>query len=232
MLTRRTLLASPVALAACATTDSDDGAEALLRRAIDAAGGQAALERARVLAWTGSARIHIGEQVIEIGVNTVVEPFTYARSETWLLSQGPSSARVLEITSDGGWATRNGERTAMPAVQVAHERQQYAMYGLMRFVTLRDPGATFALDGANTLRVTHPQAADATLTFGDDDKLIEAHNTVVNSEPGGAPIAQVFRFMDTIEGGGVRWPRRMSITQSGVLFFELTLDSFTPRQQR
>lgn len=231
MLTRRFLLASPVALAACAGAPADP-AEALLARVIEAAGGRQALEQARVLSWTGSAVIHFGEQRIEIGVDTWVEPFVAARSETWPLAQGRGSARVLEITPEGGWGTRNGERAPLPEVQTVHERQQYALYGLMRLVTLRDAGASFTLSAPNALAVTHPSAPATTLVFDESARLIEARNTVTNPEAGGAAINQVFRFEGVIEGDGVRWPRRMTISQDGALFFELALDSFTPRQSR
>jgi hypothetical protein len=252
MLSRRSLIAAPIGLAACASTSpgAAGGPERrFLDRVIEAAGGEDALNRARVLAWTGQATVRAGERTLTIGVNTIVQPFQYARSETWLLSEGRASTRVLEIDGDRGWAIRDGARTPLPPAQTEHERQQYALYGLMRFVSLRDRDVRMSVYGddepfsvagpvlADTryaLSVEHPAAPRTRFLFDANHRLIGASNTVTSPEGGGQPIEQLFRFFDTIEGNGVNWPRRMSIRQgaSASDFFELTLDTFTPRQHR
>lgn len=254
MLTRRTIAAAPFALAACATAPRAPDPMLVLRRAIDAAGGERALRDARVLAWTGEAVIHLDDQDIAIGVDTVVEPFVYARSESWLLSQGRSSTRILEIDQTVGWATRNGERTPLPALQAEHERKQYALYGLMQLVTLLDPAAHLSTtlwtpshgDGPvamNGLDVEHPRAPRTSMYFGDDGLIELVMNSVPHPEVTGAELTQIIGFDGFIEGGGVRWPRQMHIAQGDPTrsegigtrikpFFDLTLHSFTPRQRR
>ena len=243
---RRSFVLGAAALAGCAHTQPDS-AHQLLRFAILAAGGERALHNARVLAWTGQATIHAGGQTIQIGIDTVVEPFVYARSESWLVSQGRASSRVLEIDQTGGWTTRNGERTPMPATQLANERQQFALYGLMRLLPLSDPGVSIELDQSNNpqtpylLHVRHPLATETTLKFDDAYRLVGADNIVADPEREGAQLQQWIGFSGGIDGGRIRWPRRLSIWQapvggqrnaSGAPFFDLTLDTFTPRKHR
>ena len=223
-------------LTGCAHAPSPMSADALLQQAIDAAGGEAALSQAQVLAWTGEAVVVADGQRIELGVDTSVEPFTQARSDTWLRDRGRSTLRSLEIDGDQGWMTRDGQRTAMPIAMQRHERAQYAVYGLMRLVTLRDAGANVQAlpddpDGLHGLRVSHPQAPTAELYFHSDGRLAYLTNSVPAPDGDGS-VAQRFDFQGAIEADGVRWPRTLRISQSGQPYFELHLLTFhaTPKQ--
>lgn len=215
------------ALTSCAHAPSTTTVDALLQQAINAAGGEAALSRAQVLTWTGEATVMAGGQRIELSVDTRVEPFTKARSDTWLRAQGRSTQRSLEIDGDQGWMTRNGQRTAMPAAMQQHERAQFAVYGLMRLVTLRDAGAAVQMlpndtDGLRGLRISHPRAPMADLYFHADGRLAYLTNSVPAPDGNGS-VEQRFDFDGTIEADGVRWPQALRISQSGQPYFELRL---------
>ena len=80
-----------------------------------------------------------------IDVDTTVSPFAYARSETQLLGDPKIAPRTLELRGDEGWIEVGDKRSKMPEAMETHERLQYATYGLMRLVSLRDEGATIAL---------------------------------------------------------------------------------------
>jgi hypothetical protein len=210
-------------------------ADILLNRAMAAAGGETALSHARVLIWTGEASVFAGDRRIDLNVETVVEPFTYALSDTWLRDKGRASLRTLEIDGNQGWLTRDGKTEAMPPAMLAHERQQYATYGLMRLVTMRDSGAVFSTSAgqsaARILEVHHPFAADSRLYFAPGGRLIALENTVVAPD-GGKPIAQRFEFSGEIASAGVRWPRRLVLTQEGKPYFTLALKTFAARTTR
>lgn len=96
----------------------------LLDRAIRRAGGAAALQSAQVLHWKGEATVYAGERRVDIGVSTHVEPFVAARSDSWLLSDGPAKTRSLIIEPDRGWIERDGARTLLPGAMLRHERAQ------------------------------------------------------------------------------------------------------------
>ncbi len=232
MLTRRLVLAAPIGLLAAPAHAASGvcGTSALVKRALDRAGGMAALARVKTLSWTGTARILAGPKPLEIGVSTTVWPFTSARSDTWLASEGPSKTRSLVIEGDKGWTERGGARSDMPAAMLAHERQQYALYGLMLLIPLCGPDVETVvlpdLDGSGRVAVNHPKAPRTTLVFDETAQLAGAENSVVSPDEGGAPIDQVFTFEGEIESAGVRWPRRVAISQNGKPYFELSLATF------
>ena len=221
---RRAALSLVAGGVACFAAPSAPAAT-LLDRAIAARGGRKAVSRVKALRWTGSARVHAGDRTIEIGVDTRVVPFRSALSQSWLASDGPSKRRSLSIGPDEAYIERNGVRSPAPAGIAAHERQQFAFYGLMLFRPLID-GSWYRETDANSLEAEHDAAPATLFVFDERATLIRAANTVVDSD-GGPPIAQDFSFDELIEHRGVRWPRRMMIRHRGAPYFELSLDTFS-----
>ena len=216
-------------LSGCATTPAPDAETALLEAAIDAAGGQAELARARTLHWTGEATVFAGERRIELGVDTTVTPFVRARSATWLLEQPETTRRVLAIDGARGWTERDGRREEMSSAMHEHERLQYAVYGLVQLAPLRAPGVRLQRlpdrDGLRVLHVEHPSALPADLFFDARNHLVAIENRVPGPEHG-TPVAQHFSFEGDIVAAGVHWPRTLRISQDGRPYFELRLRSF------
>lgn len=174
----------------------------------------------KAISWRGRATVHAGPETVEIGVSTRVEPFGSVRSESWLLSQGPSSSRAMIIDGSGGWIERGGKREPMPETMLRHERQQFALYGMMLQAMRRakPSGETrLTLGGGDVPRT------EFTLV---DGRLREARNQVSDPGGGSAPIDQLFRFSGEIEDEGIRWPRRIEIVQRGQPYFLLEIESF------
>lgn len=190
---------------------------------------RAGRRRVRLLRWEGEATVHDGERRIELGVETEVAPFSWARSRSWLRTQGLAPARTMLIRPDGGWAERDGRWTALPAPRVAHERAQFAIYGLMLLRPLAGRGVTVrplgARDGLRGLAVAHEKAPPTELWFDSDARLREARNRVPDPE-GGAPVDQLFRFSPETVSEDPRWPRRLAIEQNGRLYFDLAFTRF------
>jgi hypothetical protein len=176
-----------------------------------------ALPPLRTLHWTGEARIEAGGRVVDIAADTTVVPFTCARSATWLVSEGPASKRVLAISPAGGTLTRDGKTGPMPEPMVKHERQQYAIYGLMQLAMKRHA------------RVIRSWGSDVpTVTFQYDSRggLIGARDRVPDPETGQATIEQQFRFSGQIQSNGLKWPRQIEIYQAGKRYFTLKIHTF------
>ncbi|HWI23771.1 MAG TPA: hypothetical protein VNS59_02490 [Lysobacter sp.] len=211
-------------LSGCATAPDTD--TALLEAAIDAAGGDTSLARARTLHWTGEATVFAGERRIELGVDTMVTPFLRARSTTWLRDQPETTRRVLAIDGANGWTERDGRREEMPDAMREHERLQYAVYGLMQLAPLRAPGVRLQRlpdrDGLRVLHVEHPSALPADLFFDARNRLVAIENSVPDPERG-TPVAQRFSFEGDIVSAGAHWPRTLRISQDGRPYFELRL---------
>jgi hypothetical protein len=187
------------------------------------------LERVRVLRWQGDAAVHAGGRSVEIGVETTVVPLRWARSRSWLRSDGPAKSRTMLITEEGGWIGRARSSEKMPAAFYAHERAQFAIYGLMLLAPLLQPGVRLrsgeAQGGLLPLHAEHPAAPPTLLLFEPDGRLAEAQNQVPDAE-GGADISQRFIFSPETMPGPVRWPRRLTLLQRGQPYFELALTRF------
>ena len=169
--------------------------------------------------------MHAGERILQIGVDTTVEPFVRARSNSWLLEQGPDTVRSIVLEPGDAWLERGGVRMPMADRMRDHERQQFAIYGLMRLVDLHSPGVKLRQTG-NILRVRHPAAPDTRLLFDERATLIGAENQVPSAEDG-ALISQRFRFASHRIVNGVLWPHNIRIDQNRRPFFELRIASFS-----
>lgn len=100
-------------------------------------------------------------RILAIDMVTHAEPIVRARSDSWLTSEGPAHSRSLIVGGEQGWIERNGQRKPMPAAMLAHERAQYAIYGLMRLVSLQDKGASWAPGSSpDRLIARHPLALE------------------------------------------------------------------------
>jgi hypothetical protein len=172
----------------------------------------------RPLSWTGTARVYTADRVLALGVTTQVTPFRSARSGTWLLSEGAASTRSMIIEPHGGWLERAGKRKPMPAAMLRHERQQFAIYGLMQQAIagrLRQAGGT------------SPEIPETEFTFDAGGRLVEARNRVDDPAGGAEKIKQVFHFSGELEDKGLRWPKRIDILHNGRPYFTLELESFS-----
>jgi hypothetical protein len=174
------------------------------------------------VAWTGTARVHAPGKEIALRVSTRVTPFVRARSETWLLSEGPSSRRTMIIGPEGGWMERDGKRQPMPEATLRHERQQYAIYGLLQIALQVGPRSRS--DPSRTIIVK--DAPETRFLFDAAGRPVRAYNKVADPEGGPELIPQEFRFSGVIEDDGVKWPRRIEILQRGRPYFTLELETF------
>lgn len=191
----------------------------LLDRVIAAAGGRTLLSRVKALNWTGFARVCAGDKTLEIRVKTRVEPFVRARSESFLLNQ-PETARTLIIEPERGFVERDGIRTALPARQIEHERQQYGVYGYM---LLALAPTRLALEG----RILSQRPGFPPIAFATDGDHIATADYDVDSPDSGAPIAQVFIFEGEYFDKGVRWPQTITVLHTDKPFLTLDLETFS-----
>lgn len=222
----KTVLALIVSLAFAAPAAR---AETLLDKAVTHAGGEARLKAVHQLHWTGTATIFAKDR-IEIGTSTTVHPFKDARSDTWLVSDGPAKTRSLIVEGDRGWTEMGGDRKPLPAAQARHEAAQYSLYALMLLSPLRDPRAMITIDAIKgEIAVTHPAAPPTVLVFAKDGTLKSARNMVPAPDGKGPPIHQVIRFEGDMVSRGVHWPRHIVISQDGKPYYDLKLEQFEVR---
>lgn len=127
----------------------------------------------------------------------------------------------MEINAAGGSVTFQGKPRDLGALATEHERQQYALYGLIL--------TTRAKNGCVVAR--HEGAPETRLCFDRAGALVSGSNTVSDPDSG-KPVAQTFAFEGELRSDNVRWPKRIQIYQEGRLYFDLTLLTFTARLGR
>jgi hypothetical protein len=214
-ISRRALVVGALALPVAARAGGFEGD--LLDRVIAAAGGRALLSRVKALNWTGLAQVFAGDRTLEIEVKTRVEPFVRARSETFLQGK-PETARTLIIEPDGGFVERAGVRTALPARQTEHERQQYGVYGYLLLAL----APTRLVDG----RIVSQRPGLPSISFlTEGDHLAAADYNVANPDSD-ATIDQRFLFEGELPDKGVHWPQTITIFQNAKPYFILDLRTF------
>lgn len=188
-----------------------------MSRAMSAMGGRGPLGRVKAIGWTGKAHVIAGERVLDLGIETRVEPFVRARSRSWILAQGEASARTLLVDPDAAFVERGGKRTPLPYAQAQNERQQYGVYGYMLLAL-----APTIASGGKLLAAREgypPIAFDA-----DASGRINAATYVVAAADGGAPLNERFIFTGSVSDHGIRWPAQIDIAQNGAPFFSLKID--------
>ncbi|MGY4397869.1 hypothetical protein ACVWZA_003066 [Sphingomonas sp. UYAg733] len=215
--TRRTLLGGALAMLPAAAIGRGATIDPVARTAA-AMGGQRLLDRVAAIGWVGGAEVVTPEKTLRLGIETRVEPFVRAHSNSWIMAEGVAKTRSLIIEPTGGWTERDGKRAALPAHQIRHEREQYGLYGYM---LMRSPTAAVG----DRLLAAHPGLPPVSFETGQDGRLSAATYTVFAPD-GGEVIQERFTFDGTVTDKGLRWPRRLRIAQNGVPFFTLFIDRF------
>lgn len=240
---RRILLLALPALAGCSSMQTSAAqagdvyaGKSVLDAAIEAAGGEAALGKVKELGWTGAAVIKAGGETNEVEMSTVVRPFTYARSTSWPKGKTPVEGRTVQAQFGNAWTVNRVVWTPMPAAEAEHENQQFSLYSVMLLAPLKDAAVKVeetapGTDGARNLHVEHPDAPPMDLRFDASGKLVRAAYSVRDPKGGAAPIPQVADFSGEMTSNGVKWPKRISITQNGAPYFDLTLATFEARPE-
>ena len=210
-------------------TGTDADVNALLAKALEAAGGVDALRRARILEWRGKATVHVGARQIHLAGQWVIEPPDRATVATWEIEKGKSSTRRLILNGNEGSMERDGKTAPMPPEMLANERDQFYLYAVVKILLLTDPAVRLSpvrIGGeVRGLSVTQPDRNDVQIFFNSAGRPTHLTTTVVDPATG-KRMAEEMQFDGIIESAGVSWPRRILIKQAGALFFELEITEF------
>jgi hypothetical protein len=204
-----------------------DTPEAIVDRAIERAGGRAALARARALVWEGDASVHVRGRTIDLAGRWAVQPPDSAVVSTYERSRGLASVRRLILAGMRGWFERDGQMTPMPPAVLANEREQFYLYSVMRLVPLRAPGAELSVIAPDSLgqrgvRVTQAGRSDVDLYVDSTGRLAHLRTRVTDAMSGNPAVEDVW-LAGVVEADGVRWPRSVRLTLDGAPYFELEI---------
>ncbi|WP_426257680.1 hypothetical protein [Sphingomonas sp. DC1600-2] len=193
-----------------------------IAHALAAAGGQALLSRVRVIAWSGTARMMIGRTPVDLMVETRIEPFARARSDTWLTSEGRSATQTIMVERDSAFLVHNGAQTSLPQPQAYFERQKLAAYSylLLAPASLSPNGRR----GITAIRDGYPPIA---LTLAPDGRIASADYTLAGPPPNPPLVHQHLLFAGTVSAQGIRFPRTTTILQNGRPVLRTTISDFS-----
>ncbi len=199
----------------------------IVSRAIEHAGGVAALERARTLVWDGDATVHVRGRTVELSGRWAVQPPDSAVVATWERSRGPASTRRLILSGTRGWFERDGQLAPMPPAVLANEREQFYLYNVMRLVPLRAAGVqVIAIPpdslGQRGVRVTQAGRPDVDAYVDASGRLSHLRTRVTDAMSGNQAVEDVW-LSGVVEADGVRWPRTIRLTLDGAPYFELDI---------
>lgn len=170
--------------------------------------------RIKAISWRGRARVFQSDTILDLTIDTRIEPFRHARSKSWITSKGEASARTLVIEPTDGWLEQGSQRKSLPPTLIAHERQQYGLYGYL----LR---ATQTWSRQHTVKMTEPGFPSICIKL--TDGRVTAADYTVSSSENSSPLAQHFVFDGSIDRTDLRWFRHMTVFQAGQRYFELTM---------
>jgi hypothetical protein len=207
------------------------GAAGVLARAIDQAGGAAALERAPALSWKGEATVHAGGRDVRIEGTWAVQPPDSAVVTTHEEGHGHEGERSLVYAAPRGWIVSGGRFQPMPAAMLANERDEFFLYQVMRLVDLRAPGVALEeiapdAEGQRGIRAAVPGHAPVELYVNATGRL--AHVRMPVRDPMGAAgtLTQDVYLLGAAEEDDVVWPTAMRITLNGAPYFEMEMHDF------
>ncbi|MDB5705672.1 MAG: hypothetical protein JWN66_2788 [Sphingomonas bacterium] len=186
-----------------------------------AVGGRALIEQVRSIRWSGTAAVFVGAKTIDLGVETVLEPFVRARSDSWLVMEGRSTRRTLMIEGDQGFKVVDRQQSALSPAATINERQQFGVYGYMLMA-----GARWTAGRGGRMRGERTGFPPIEIACGPDGRIKSADYVVASPDQGGQPIREHFAFAGTMSDKGVNWPHKIAIVQDGKPFFALSIDEF------
>jgi hypothetical protein len=217
------------ALTPPAAPDADP--RAIVRQALQAAGGEAALRAHPALAWRGTATVHLPDRgKLALTGHWRLVPPDRARVETQLVEGGPATLRRLIVSGDRGWSDSQGRAEPLTPAALANERAQFALYAVIRLLPLLDDAYRLTAlppqgDGGPGLRVSHAGRHDVDVFFDASYRPVRLRTQVIDPE-NGTLIAEQLLLSGTMESQGVRWFKTLAITWDGRPFFEVTLTEF------
>ena len=205
-------------------------ADSLLSRAIAATGGDSALTHLTTIRWKGTAIPGDSAEAVT-GTWSVVPPDSEVVT-TWRAADSAATRRRVVVTPSSVWGESNGDSIELTPAERSAERQQVYGYGLLRLVSLREPGTLLwplAADSAGRPGVLVRKAGhlDVALYFGADGRVAVMRTTEFPA-PGAPSSTSTVTLAGTTEIAGVRWFREMRITRDGAPVAELTITAARP----
>ena len=218
--------------AAAAARPAPENPRALVERALREMGGIKRVQKYPALSWRGRATVHLPDRALELQGQWRLVPPDRARVETQDLQGSSASLRRMVIDGERGWGEVQGHPSPLPREMVAHERDQFYLYHLMRLAPLLTPQYTLTglgrgADSLRGVRVARAGRPDVSLFFDDQPRLARMEVRITDPSSGNE-VQQVVKLSGVVEAAGLRWPRKIELTWDGNPYFDLEVLEFQP----
>jgi hypothetical protein len=192
---------------------------ALVRRAIDAAGGADKLKRAPRILVRSEGTLTVRGQAVPFTSRDWCEPGVRYRSELTLAAPGGELVEIMVFADGAGWSTLNDTLRRADGKNLERGLTGVYLEGVISLLPLvTDPGFTLAVAGhaevasrpADGVRVARPGRPDVTLWFDRGTGLLAQYTA---TSPVGVQDHLLLEYKDF---GGVKRPTRRVRYNAGV----------------
>ncbi|HKI33724.1 MAG TPA: hypothetical protein VKA46_17865 [Gemmataceae bacterium] len=212
-------------------------AQAVIERAIEAAGGEARLGRFKAAEWTCKGTAHASTALAFTDRCFAQWPEKF-RHESSIEVRGQTIQRSLILDVGRGWIKGDGGTVTMNDTALAELRDKVHVLRLAAtLLPLKEKGVT--LDALEEIKIDDRRAAgvkatcadrpDLRLYFDKDTGLLLKCERTVKDALGGEAVSEETFFSDYHEVEGVQVARKVSVKRGGKPFLDWTVSDFQVR---
>lgn len=216
-------LAAGLVLALAASARAQDGARAVIEKAIKAHGGEAQLAKLRADRVEAKGTVYLNDMQVPFTATTLVQlPGQFKNTMRIALKNGPATV-VQVLNGDKGWVSVNGQVREAEGKELAQMKDMMYLDRVVRLTTLlQDKG--YELQAAGESKVNDRPAVgvlvksqghkDVQLFFDKDSGLlVKTEHQVTNERQ--KEVRQEELYSDFRDLGGFRRPMKVVAYQDG-----------------
>jgi hypothetical protein len=206
--------------------------QAVIRKAIDAMGGEEKLARFKCTISKGKCKFYTMGQVVDGTAQMWSQPPRQLKAIFHLNMAGKPLTRIEVVTKDGGWLSLNGKLSPLPADQVAEIYEGMAADQAASLLALKDPGyqitplgeSSVANRSAVGLKVTHAGHRDVLLYFDKERGYLVKMQT--RTKAMGSEVDEENFYTDYRDYEGVRNANKVTTKRDGKTYAEAETTEF------
>jgi hypothetical protein len=209
--------------------------QAVIRKAIDAMGGEEKLSRFKCSISKEKCKFYMMGQVVDGTAQLWSQPPRQLKAVFHLNMAGKPFTRIEVVTKDGGWLSLNGKLSPLPADQIAEIYERMEADEATNLLVLKDPGYQLTPLGESSvanrpavgLKVAHGGHRDVLMYFDKERGYLVKMQTR-SKATGGSEIDEETFYADYQEYNGIRNATKVTTKRDGKLYAESETTEFKP----
>jgi hypothetical protein len=209
--------------------DDREAALKILDAAIQAAGGEGRLAKARLMSRTARGTIYNAGKEISFSTQLLFAPPDRLRDAIEVEVNNKKMQVTRVVNGDKGWTSAGGATLDIGSVELQELREELYYLWLTTLLPLKDPAFTLAplpetkINGqaAVGLKISRKEHEDVKLYFGRDSGLLV--KAARRAQVTGIPVDKEYLYSEPRDFDGVKLPARQLEKIAGTKSFELTI---------